>query len=102
LGPPDETGRKRPIPIADSEFTVESKAVILAIGESPDISFIPKELETTKQNTIEVNPFTLETSMSRIFAGGDVVSGPATVIEAIAAGMRAAVSIDCYLKGEGD
>jgi NADPH-dependent glutamate synthase beta subunit-like oxidoreductase len=102
LGPPDETGRRRPIPIANSEFTVESKAVILAIGELPDISFIPKELETTKQNTIEVNPFTLETSMPRIFAGGDVVSGPATVIEAIAAGMRAAVSIDCYLKGEGD
>ena len=52
LGPPDETGRKRPIPIADSEFTVESEAVILAVGESPDISFIPKELESTKRNTI--------------------------------------------------
>jgi NADPH-dependent glutamate synthase beta subunit-like oxidoreductase len=102
LGPPDETGRRRPIPIANSEFTVESKAVILAVGELPDISFIPKELETTKRNTIEVNPFTLETSMPGIFAGGDVVLGPATVIEAIAAGMRAAVSIDCYLKGEGD
>lgn len=102
LGPPDETGRRRPIPIANSEFTVESKAVILAVGESPDISFIPKELETTKRNTIEANPFTLETSMPGIFAGGDVVLGPATVIEAIAAGMRAAASIDCYLKGEGD
>lgn len=102
LGPPDETGRRRPIPIANSEFTVESKAVILAIGESPDISFIPKELEVTRRNTIEVDPFTLETSMPGIFAGGDVVSGPATVIEAIAAGMRAAVYIDCYLKGEGD
>lgn len=102
LGPPDETGRRRPIPIANSEFTVESKAVILAVGESPDISFIPKELETTKQNTIEANPFTLETSMPGIFAGGDVVLGPATVIEAIAAGMRAAASIDCYLKGKGD
>lgn len=102
LGPPDETGRRRPIPIANSEFTVESKAVILAVGESPDISFIPKELETTKQNTIEANPFTLETSMPGIFAGGDVVLGPATVIEAIAAGMKAAASIDCYLKGKGD
>ena len=102
LGPPDETGRRRPIPIANSEFTVESKAVILAVGESPDISFIPKELESTKRNTIEVDPFTLETSMPRIFAGGDVVSGPASAIEAIAAGKRAAASIACYLKGEGD
>jgi heterodisulfide reductase subunit A len=102
LGPPDETGRKRPIPIANSEFTVESQALILAIGESPDISFIPKELEVTQRNTIEVNPFTLETSMPGIFAGGDAVLGPATVIEAIAAGIRAAISIDRYLKGEGD
>ena len=81
---------------------MESKAVILAIGESPDISFIPKELEVTKRNTIEVNPFTLETNMPGIFAGGDVVSGAATAMEALAAGMRAAASIDCYLKGEGN
>ena len=100
LGALDETGRKRPIPIADSEFTVESKAVVLAIGESPDISFIPKELEFTKRNTIEVNPFTLETNIPGIFAGGDVVSGPASALEAIAAGKRAAASIDCYLKGK--
>ncbi len=102
LGPPDETGRRRPIPIANSEFTLELKSVIIAIGESPEISFIPRELEITRQNTIDVNPFTLETSMPGIFAGGDVVLGPATVIEAIAAGMRAAVSIDCYLKGKSD
>ena len=99
LGAPDETGRKRPVPIENSEFTVEAKTVILAIGESPDISFIPKELESTTRNTIEVNPFTLETSMPGIYAGGDVVSGPASAIEAIAAGKRAAASIDSYLKG---
>lgn len=102
LGPPDETGRKRPIPIVDSDFTMETEAIILAIGESSDISFLPKELEATKRNTIEVDPFTLETSMPSIFAGGDVISGPATVMEAIAAGKRAALSIDRHLRGEGD
>jgi heterodisulfide reductase subunit A len=102
LGPPDETGRKRPVPIENSEFTVQAKSVILATGESPDISFIPKELESTKQNTIEVDPFNLETSMPGIYAGGDVVSGPASAIEAIVAGKRAAASIACYLKGLGD
>lgn len=100
LGAPDESGRKRPVPIENSEFTVEAKTVILAIGESPDLSFIPKDLESTPRNTIEVNPFTLETSMPGIYAGGDVVSGPASAIEAIAAGKRAAASIDSYLKGD--
>ena len=99
LGPPDETGRKLPIPIVDSESTMELDTIILAIGESPDISFLPKEVEVTERNTIVVDPLTLETSMPGVFAGGDVLSGPATVIEAIAAGKRAAVSIDRYLRG---
>lgn len=99
LGPPDETGRRRPIPIEGSEFTMELDTTILAIGESPDISFLPKEIEVTEWNTIVVDPLTLETSMPGVFAGGDVVSGPASVIEAIAAGKRAAVSIERYLRG---
>lgn len=99
LGPPDETGRKRPIPIEGSEFTMELDTIILAIGESPDISFLPREVEVTEGNNIVVDPLTLETSMPGVFAGGDVVSGPATVIEAIAAGKIAAVSIDRYLRG---
>jgi len=99
LGEPDESGRRRPIPIEGSGFTADLDAVILAIGEAPDLSFLPKGMEVAEENTITVNPFTMETSLAGIFAGGDAVSGPATVIEAIVAGKRAAVSIDRYLKG---
>ncbi len=99
LGELDETGRRRPVPIEGSEFQKEIDTLILAIGESPDLFFLPKEIEVTEKNTISVDPFTLETSMPGVFAGGDVVLGPATVIEAIVAGKRAAVSIDRYLKG---
>lgn len=99
LGPPDETGRRRPIPIQGSEFMFPVDTVILAIGEMPDISFLPREVEVTQRNTIAVDPTTLETKMLGVFAGGDVVTGPSSVIEAIAAGKRAAFSIDRYLKG---
>jgi len=100
LGEPDETGRRRPTSIEDSEFTIELDTVILAIGESPDLSFLPEEIEVSEQNTVLVDPVTMKTSLPGLFAGGDVVSGPATVIEAIAAGKRAALSIHRYLKGE--
>jgi len=97
LGELDETGRKRPVPIEGSEFQIDLDAVILAIGETSDVSFLPEEIEITEENTIAVDPFTLETSKPGVFAGGDVVLGPATVIEAIVAGKRAAASIDRYL-----
>jgi len=97
LGEPDETGRRRPIPIEKSEFTIQLDTLILAIGESPDPSILPKGIEVTQQNTITVDPITLETSLPGVFAGGDVVSGPATVIEAIVAGRKAACSINEYL-----
>jgi len=100
LGESDETGRRRPTPIEDSEFTTELDTVILAIGESPDLSFLPEEIEVSEQNTILVDPVTMTSNLPGVFAGGDVVSGPATVIEAIAAGKRAALSIHRYLKGE--
>jgi len=100
LGAPDETGRRRPIPIEGSEFIMEFDTLIIAIGETPDLFPLPKGVEVTKWNTIAVDPVTQQTSLPKIFAGGDIVSGPATVIEAIAAGKRAAVSIDRYLRGE--
>jgi NADPH-dependent glutamate synthase beta subunit-like oxidoreductase len=100
LGEPDESGRRRPIPVEGSEFTVELDTMVLAIGESPDRSLLPKTIKITKQNTIIVNPLTLETSIPGVFAGGDVVTGPATVIEAIVAGKKAAYYINDYLKGE--
>jgi NADPH-dependent glutamate synthase beta subunit-like oxidoreductase len=99
LGEPDETGRRRPVPIQGSEFIKETGTVILAIGQVPNPVFLPEVVETTKKRTIVVEPFTQETGSSGIFAGGDAVSGPATLMEAIIAGKRAAISIDCYLRG---
>jgi NADPH-dependent glutamate synthase beta subunit-like oxidoreductase len=100
LGELDESGMRRLVPIEGPEFTVELDTVILAIGQVPDLSLLPKNIEVTEGNTIAVDLDTLETSLAGVFAGGDVVSGPASVIEAVVAGKRAAVSIDCYLKGE--
>ena len=101
LGEPDETGRRKPIPVEGSEFKREADMVILAIGETPDIGFLPKEIELNENGTVWVNPVTMETSLKGVFAGGDVVSGPATVIEAIAAGKRAAESIKKHLESLG-
>jgi len=100
LGEPDESGRRRPIPVEGSEFIMEINIVILAIGQTPDFPSIPEWIEVTKTNTIVTDKVTLETSHPSIFAGGDIVRGPATVIEAIADGKRAAESIDRYLRGE--
>jgi NADH-quinone oxidoreductase subunit F len=100
LGEPDETGRRAPKPVEGSEFTVPIDTVILAIGEAPDLSFLPKEVELTEGNTIAVETFSTETSQPGVFAGGDCVSGPATVIEAIVAGKKAAECIDQYLRSE--
>jgi NADPH-dependent glutamate synthase beta subunit-like oxidoreductase len=99
LGEKDETGRRRPIPVEGSEFKVEADTVILAIGQKSDLSFIDGYSLKTHNGTIEVNPQTAETSAPGIFAGGDVTTGPKTVIHAIAAGKRAACGIDLYLRG---
>ncbi len=101
LGEPDASGRRRPVPIKGSEFTMEFDSIIGAIGQVPDI---PGEfsLKLTRWNTIEADSETLVTNRQGVFAGGDVVSGPASVIEAIAAGRKAASSIDMYLGGSGD
>jgi len=98
LGEPDETGRRTPKPIEGSEFTVPFDTVILAIGESPSTDFLPKEIEVGEGNVILVAPFTMETSLPGVFAGGDCVSGPATVVEAVVAGKRAAAQIEQFLK----
>jgi len=100
LGDEDKTGRRLPIPIKDSEFTLQTDGVIIAIGQFPNTVFLSKTLDVTKQKTIETNPFTLETSSPSIFAGGDVVLGAGTLIDAILAGKQAAYSIDSYLRGE--
>jgi len=99
LGEPDASGRRRPVPVKGSEFTVDVDNVIVAIGQSVDRAGLPDEIAGTERGTVSADPVTLETSMAGVFAGGDVVSGPADVIGAIAAGKEAAESIDRYLNG---
>jgi glutamate synthase (NADPH) small chain len=101
LGEPDDSGRRRPVPIEGSEFIMELDTVIVAIGNKPN-PLIPQtmpELETTKWGTIVVNEETMQTSVPGVFAGGDIVSGAATVILAMGQGRIAAASIDKYLNG---
>jgi NADPH-dependent glutamate synthase beta subunit-like oxidoreductase len=100
LGAVDASGRQRPEPIEGSEFTMDFDTVIAAIGQRPELPALIG-LATGRGNTIQVDPDSLATGKEGIFAGGDVVSGPATVIEAIAAGRQAAISIDRYLGGSG-
>lgn len=97
LGEPDASGRRRPVPVAGSEFIMEVDTLIPAIGQVADLGFL-EGVQTTKHNTIQVDPFTLQTNIPGVFAGGDAVHGARTVIEAIAAGNRAAISIDQYLQ----
>lgn len=100
LAEPDQSGRRRPIPIEGSEFNIDVDTVIPAIGQVPDLSFIKDSgIEITPQGTIKVDPITLQTSKKGVFAGGDVVSGPSIAIEAIAHGKEAAISIDRFLRG---
>jgi len=99
LGEPDESGRRRPIPIEGSEFVMDVDTVVIAIGQTPNpiIQRTTKGLKTTRWGTIVVNEKTGKTSKKRVYAGGDVVSGAATVISAMGAGKRAARSIHRYL-----
>jgi heterodisulfide reductase subunit A2 len=102
LGPPDASGRQRPVPVEGSEFTIEVDAVIPAIGQETDWACLTDECSCTLSDwgTMQVDPVTLQTGDPDIFAGGDAVSGPATVVEAIGAGQQAAVSIDRFICGE--
>jgi len=98
----DNTGRPRPIPIQGSEFLIETDHIIPAIGQAPDFDLLGNDhgLEVSRWNLLTVNPETLQTNRPGIFAGGDVITGPATVIEAVAAGKRAAKYIAEYLQGK--
>jgi NADPH-dependent glutamate synthase beta subunit-like oxidoreductase len=102
LGDPDKSGRRRPIPIKGSEFKVEADVVVSAIGQAPDLRCLSEKAcpNITKQGLIQADPLTAMTNIPGIFAGGDVVSGPGTVVEAVAFGKIAAISIDRYLQGK--
>jgi len=102
LGEPDESGRRRPVPIEGSEFMMDVDTAVIAIGQTPNplIQRTTEGLETTRWGTIVVKEETGETTKKGVYAGGDVVSGAATVISAMGAGKRAARSIHEYLMGK--
>jgi len=99
LGSPDETGRRKPIPIPNSEFKIPVDTVIIAVGQEVTPDSLVSGLEPTMYESLEVDPVTLQTNVKGVFGGGDVVSGGATAIEAVASGKEAAKSIDRYLRG---
>lgn len=102
LGEPDASGRRRPIPKQGSEFTMEVDTVVVALGTTPNplIASTTDGLKTSSHGTVVANEVTGETAKERVWAGGDVVTGAATVISAMGAGKRAAASIDTYLKSK--
>jgi len=97
----DSSGRRRPEIIPGSNFYLEADTVITAVGQIPDLSFLSPNtgIAINANNTIIVNKFTLETNCKGVFAAGDNVTGPSTVVDAMAEGERAAVSIDRHLRG---
>ena len=98
LGSPDDSGRRRPVPIPDSEFKMSVDTVIMAVGQQVTSDALLSKLEPTQWGTLEVDPVTLATNIKGVFGGGDVVSGGATAIEAVATGKEAAKSIDRFLR----
>ncbi|MEA3443005.1 MAG: FAD-dependent oxidoreductase [Chloroflexota bacterium] len=100
LGEPDASGRRRPIPIKGSEFTINADMVIPAIGQEPDLSCLAGEdqVKFTSYMTVDADPDTCQTNREGIFSAGDCVTGPAILIDAVAAGNRAAQSIDQYIR----
>ncbi|MFA5773669.1 MAG: FAD-dependent oxidoreductase [Candidatus Paceibacterota bacterium] len=102
LGDMDESGRRKPVPIQGSEFAVELDTLIVAISEQPEASYADKKtgLDIAKDGTITVNPETMATNAKGIFAGGDSVTGPNSVVEAVSAGKVAAASIEQFLNGQ--
>jgi len=99
LGEPDASGRRRPVPVEGSNFSVPFDAVVIAIGNSPNplIPMTTPGLEINKKGGIVTTPETARTSRPNIWAGGDIVRGAATVISAMGDGRLAAASIHKYL-----
>jgi len=100
LGEPDASGRRRPVPVKGSEHIIDIDMVIMAIGQGPNplLTSTTPDLELTKTGNIVASEETGKTSKKGVFAGGDIVTGAATVILAMGAGKKAAKAIDAYLK----
>lgn len=103
LGEADESGRRRPIPKPDAEVVVEADHVIVAIGQAPELDFATSDDQlVVSHGRVVADPVTQRSGEGDVFAGGDAVTGPATIVEAIAAGQRAAQAIDIFLGGKGE
>lgn len=102
LGELDESGRRRPVPVEGSEFSVQLDNLIVAIGQDPDLSFLDTDhgLSISRYGTLEVSRETFLTNIQGVFAGGDVVSGANTVTDAMGHGKAVAEMIERYLRGE--
>ena len=102
LSDPDDSGRRRPVSIEGSEFHIDASWIIPAVGQAPILDFIPdgENIGVSQWKLLEVDPATFMTSVPGIFAGGDAVTGPATVVKAVDAGKRAARNIALYLEGK--
>ncbi len=100
LGEPDDSGRRRPVPIEGSEEIVQVDLVILAIGLKPSTDVFPPDIKDDRSGLIKADERTLQTATSWVFAGGDAVTGPTMIVNAIGTGRRAAFFIDRYLRKE--
>ena len=102
LGEPDASGRRRPVTKEGSEFMMDVDVVVVALGTTPNplIPATTKDLEITKRGTVVADKQSGKTVKDRVWAGGDVVTGAATVISAMGAGKRAAASIHAFLTGQ--
>lgn len=108
LGEPDASGRRRPVPVEGSDFEIKVDYILAAIGQKTEVNFIDDinkhtnhgELRVNRWGDIEADPATLQTSVNNIFAAGDGVTGPATIIEAIAQAQKATLSCHQYLMGQ--
>jgi heterodisulfide reductase subunit A2 len=99
LGEPDASGRRKPVPIKGSEFKIRADMAVVAIGNAPTTSIFKNELELNRDGTVEADPETLQTSLPYVFAGGDAVLGPSSIVQAMGQGRRAAFHIDRLLRG---
>jgi len=98
----DPSGRRRPVAQPGSDFVLKASTVLIAVGQEANLDLLRKAgLEATAEKSVPVDPVSMMTPRPGLFAGGDVTTGPSTVVEAIAAGRRAAIAIDRYLGGDG-
>lgn len=102
LGEPDESGRRRPVPIEGSEYTIDAETIVPAISQGTDLEFLGEDhgFDINRWNTFEIDEETGATNVPGVFAGGDVVTGPGIAIGAIAAGKKAATGIHEYLRSK--